>query len=230
MTQLTRPHSPPSKPRLYRTLQCPHAQRVAWALRSLGIDHEIVEIDLANKPEWYPEVNPRATVPALELPDGKVLIESSEIVYYLEEAYGSGLEGKSLLSKGPVRALSNSHHDLYICGQGFSSAYGAFVRNTDRTKKDEIHTQLLSALKDLINTFPATGLPSKLAIIHIFPHLWRLNVVGPYWRGLDIPKNKDFQPYWNLVEAASKDEGFLKTRPEEEDTIKAYGKWYKERI
>jgi glutathione S-transferase len=37
---------------LYSAIICPYAHRARIALKEVGVEHEIVEIDLSNKPEW----------------------------------------------------------------------------------------------------------------------------------------------------------------------------------
>lgn len=39
--------------KLYTALICPYAQRTRLVLAHKNIPYETVEIDLANKPEWY---------------------------------------------------------------------------------------------------------------------------------------------------------------------------------
>ncbi|KAL1741238.1 thioredoxin-like protein [Schizophyllum fasciatum] len=50
---------------LYTAKICPYAHRAEIALAETGLPFRRVEIDLKNKPEWYPTVNPRGQVPAI---------------------------------------------------------------------------------------------------------------------------------------------------------------------
>ena len=52
--------------------------------------HEIININLKDKPDWFLERNPLGQVPVLELPDGRILYESDVICDYLDEAYHEG--------------------------------------------------------------------------------------------------------------------------------------------
>ena len=49
--------------------------------------HEVININIKDKPEWFLELAPLGKVPALELPDGRILYESDVICDYLDEAY-----------------------------------------------------------------------------------------------------------------------------------------------
>lgn len=51
---------PPKKEgllRLYSMLFCPYAERARIVLKIKNVPHDIVNIDLKNKPEWLFEIN-----------------------------------------------------------------------------------------------------------------------------------------------------------------------------
>ncbi|XP_011499671.1 PREDICTED: pyrimidodiazepine synthase-like [Ceratosolen solmsi marchali] len=75
------------KIRLYSMKYCPFAHRVRLALSFKKLSFDIVNINLKNKPEWYLQIHPEGKVPALVNLDGKVLVDSTAIVNYLEEEY-----------------------------------------------------------------------------------------------------------------------------------------------
>src|SRR4051812_756832 len=55
-------------------------------LRQLGLEHERVEVDIfdgATLTEEFARLNPHRSTPVLELPDGRTLIESNAILWYL---------------------------------------------------------------------------------------------------------------------------------------------------
>ena len=65
---------------------CPYAQRTRLLLLEKGVDFELIEIDLANKPDWFEDVSPYSKVPVVVDGDTRVY-ESSIINEYLDEAY-----------------------------------------------------------------------------------------------------------------------------------------------
>ena len=71
---------------LYDADRCPYCARARIALAEKGIEHEVIAIDLANRPAWIYEKNETGRVPVLE-EDAWVLPESSVIMEYLEERY-----------------------------------------------------------------------------------------------------------------------------------------------
>ncbi len=72
--------------------------------------HEIININLKDKPDWFLEKNPSGTVPVLETSSGQVIYESPITCEYLDEAY----PGKKLLPSDPFeRAQQRMLLDLY---------------------------------------------------------------------------------------------------------------------
>ncbi|NWR03240.1 GSTO1 transferase, partial [Paradoxornis webbianus] len=83
--------------RLYSMRFCPYAQRTRLVLRAKGISHEVININLKNKPEWYFEKNPSGLVPVLETSKGQLIWESPITCEYLDEAF----PGKKLMPADP---------------------------------------------------------------------------------------------------------------------------------
>jgi glutathione S-transferase len=71
---------------LYDAERCPYCARVRIVLADKGVEHEVVAIDLSDRPAWLYEKNPLGKVPVIE-EDAFVLPESVVIMEYLEERY-----------------------------------------------------------------------------------------------------------------------------------------------
>jgi glutathione S-transferase len=70
---------------------CPYVQRAVIALNEKGVPFERVDIDLANKPDWFLKLSPLGKVPVLLVrgKDGEVaLFESNVICEYIEDTQG----------------------------------------------------------------------------------------------------------------------------------------------
>ncbi|XP_051002713.1 glutathione S-transferase omega-1 [Acomys russatus] len=78
---------PEGKVRVYSMRFCPFAERVLMVLQAKGIGHEIININLKNKPEWFLKKNPSGMVPVLETSQGHIISDSAIICEYLDEAY-----------------------------------------------------------------------------------------------------------------------------------------------
>lgn len=69
-------------PVLYSFRRCPYAMRARLALKSSGLNVELREIILRDKPAHMVEVSPKATVPVMILPDGTVIDESLDVMIH----------------------------------------------------------------------------------------------------------------------------------------------------
>jgi len=102
---------------------CPFAHRAWWASKEKGVSEsdpngfEYFHIDLgAKRPDWYDDVNPLGTVPAL-FHDGHAVFESNIVAEYLEEKFpnsGTRLMPADPLQKATVRLLMARFGDTVI--------------------------------------------------------------------------------------------------------------------
>ncbi|MBR1199043.1 glutathione S-transferase family protein [Bradyrhizobium sp. AUGA SZCCT0240] len=87
---------------------CPYVQRAVIALNEKGVPFERVDIDLANKPDWFLKLSPLGKVPVLIVrsEDGEVaLFESNVICEYIEETQtGAKLHPQDALQRAQHRA------------------------------------------------------------------------------------------------------------------------------
>ncbi|XP_077486009.1 glutathione S-transferase omega-1-like [Amblyomma americanum] len=101
----------PGKLRLYSMRFCPYAQRALLILQAKSIDHEVVNINLKDRPEWSKDVLPAGSLPVLAQVD-KLISGSIAIAEYLEEAYP---ETRAMLPKDPyLKALDRSFLDAAL--------------------------------------------------------------------------------------------------------------------
>jgi glutathione S-transferase len=66
--------------RLVDAARCPYCARVRIALAEKGIEHEVIQVDLSDRPQWLLDLNPpRGRVPVLDgLPESEVIMELLE--------------------------------------------------------------------------------------------------------------------------------------------------------
>jgi glutathione S-transferase len=70
----------PRLPLLYSFRRCPYAIRARLAIQAAGIAVEACEVALKAKPAELLTISPKGTVPVLQLPDGRVLEQSLDIM------------------------------------------------------------------------------------------------------------------------------------------------------
>ncbi|MGY4160696.1 glutathione S-transferase [Bradyrhizobium sp. USDA 4461] len=107
---------------------CPYVQRAVIALHEKGVPFERIDIDLANKPDWFLKISPLGKVPVLVVTgdDGKevALFESNVICEYIEETQA----GAKAASAGRAHARRASRLDGVRLGRSRRSL-GARDRN-----------------------------------------------------------------------------------------------------
>ena len=86
-------------------LLCPYVQRAVIALTEKEVAFERIDIDLANKPEWFLKISPLGKTPVL-LVDDRAVFESAVILEYLEETQPNPLH--------PTDALTRAEHRSWI--------------------------------------------------------------------------------------------------------------------
>jgi len=84
---------------------CPYVQRAVIALTEKGVPFERIDIDLANKPEWFLKISPLGKTPVLVVGD-HAIFESAVILEYLEETQAGPLH--------PADALRRAEHRSWI--------------------------------------------------------------------------------------------------------------------
>jgi len=84
---------------------CPFVQRAAIALTEKGVAFERINVDLANKPDWFLAISPLGKVPLLKV-DDVAIFESAVILEYLEETQPSPLH--------PADALQRAEHRSWM--------------------------------------------------------------------------------------------------------------------
>src|ERR1700676_154985 len=82
---------------------CPYVQRAVIALTEKGVAFERIDIDLANKPDWFLAISPLGKTPVLQVGDSAIF-ESAVILEYLEETQARPLHPADPLVRAEHRA------------------------------------------------------------------------------------------------------------------------------
>lgn len=98
----TQPESPQQAITLVSHKLCPYVQRAAIVLAEKGVEFERVDIDLANKPDWFIKQSPLGKTPVL-LTDQQAIFESSAICEYLEDVFKPELHPKDPVTRARHR-------------------------------------------------------------------------------------------------------------------------------
>jgi glutathione S-transferase len=93
---------------------CPYVQRAAIVLAEKSAPFERVEIDLANKPDWFLAISPLGKTPVLRVDDAAIF-ESAVICEYIDETTSPRMH--------PADPLERALHRSWI-------EYGSAILNT----------------------------------------------------------------------------------------------------
>lgn len=82
---------------------CPYVQRAVISLAEKSVPFERIDIDLANKPDWFKTISPLGKTPVLTV-GNRALFESAAILEYLEETQPNPLHPADLLARAEHRS------------------------------------------------------------------------------------------------------------------------------
>jgi glutathione S-transferase len=152
--------------------------RARMALFHCGIKPELREVKLSDMPRALLTLSPKATVPVLQLPEGRVIDESIDIMRW------------ALSIADPSHWLDSSH----ISDQLIEQSDNDFKPLLDKYKYADRHTELsqlehrqnaqpfLKSLDDRLNQhFYLVDDQIRLADIAIFPFIRQFRGVEPNW-------------------------------------------------
>jgi glutathione S-transferase len=198
------PHVPPSPPgpqlpRLYTFRRCPYAMRARMALLQAGRLFEAVEVSLREKPASLLALSSKATVPVLQLPDGRVIDESWDIMRWALAAPDA--------QGWWARAQSPENLDLVLRNDG------DFKHHLDRWKypqryagealtpdghRDRALDVLVRPLEARLHIAPCLGGATPCATdLAVMPFVRQFASVDPGWFAtLDLPSVRSWLNSW----------------------------------
>ncbi len=169
-------------PVLYSFRRCPYAMRARTALVYAGVNCEIREISLRDKPSAMLALSPKGTVPVLQLPDGTVLEESLDIINWactqgMENGFYSGTDEERedmlfLIQKNDTDFIRHSHRYKY------ASRFPEEKLEDNRAKAEVFIAELEQRLQT--TKFLFADKPS-IADIAVFPFIRQFSMVDEDW-------------------------------------------------
>ena len=169
-------------PVLYSFRRCPYAMRARMALQYSGVKVELREVLLNDKPEDMLRLANKATVPILELADGRVIDESWDIMIWATRQNDPDLwlgSGQSNLFKSEVLIEMNDYSfktdlDHYKYADRYPQYPAEYYRSQGEEFLQDLE-QALSQSKYLL------GGSLSIADIGIFPFIRQFAFVDKAW-------------------------------------------------
>jgi glutathione S-transferase len=120
---------------------CPYVQRAVIALTEKGVGFERIDIDLANKPDWFLAISPLGKTPVLQVGD-KAIFESAVILEYLEETRPKPLHPADPLTRAEHRAWIEFGSTVLGDIAGFYSAHDEAAFKTKKSQLEQRFARL----------------------------------------------------------------------------------------
>ncbi|MCX8565796.1 MAG: RNA polymerase-associated protein [Glomeribacter sp. 1016415] len=170
---------------LYSGATCPFSQRCRVVLFEKGMDFEIRDVDLFNKPEDIAVMNPYGQVPILVERD-LILYESNIINEYIDERFPH----PQLMPSDPAQRararlfLFNFEKELFVHVITLETAKGRTTEKIHEKARHAIRDRLTQLAPIFVKNKYMLGEEFSMLDVAIAPLLWRLDYFG-----IELSKN-----------------------------------------
>jgi glutathione S-transferase len=185
-------------PVLYSFRRCPYAMRARMALHVAGIAVEIREVVLRDKPPSLRAVSPKATVPVLLLPDGRVLEESLDIAVWALQQHDPD-DWLACLDDSAVRPWITRNDVVF---KPLLDRYKYASRHPELSQphhRDAAVQAYLSPLEAVLQHQPfLCGARPGWVDAAVFPFVRQFAMVEPSWFGgaAQLPQLRRWLDFW----------------------------------
>ncbi|MCO5581065.1 hypothetical protein L7F22_034941 [Adiantum nelumboides] len=191
---------------------CPFSHRVLLTLEEKKVPYDLKLVDIANKPDWFLEINPEGKVPVIKH-EGKWVPDSDVITQIIEDKF-------------PEPPLQTPAEKASVGSKVFSS-FVKFLKSKDSSDgSEEALVTELTALNDYLkeNGPFIAGDKVTAADLSLAPKLLHLKVALSHYKKWSIPSNLTYlQKY---IEALHARESFVKTRAKDEHIVAGWQKHF----
>ena len=164
---------------LYSGTTCPFSQRCRLVLFEKGMDFEIRDVDLFNKPEDISIMNPYGEVPILVERD-LILYESNIINEYIDERFPHPqlMPADPLMRARARLMLFNFERELFVHVRALENDKGKANEKAIEKARTEIRDRVTSLAPLFLKNKYMLGDDFSMLDVAIAPLLWRLDYYG----------------------------------------------------
>ena len=183
---------------LYSGTTCPFSQRCRFVLFEKGMDFEIKDVDLFNKPEDINVMNPYGQVPILVERD-LILYESNIINEYIDERFPHPqlMPGDPVMRAKARQLLSGMEREIFV----HIEAIEKNAKTADKARQ-VIRERLIELAPIFTKQKHMLGDEFSMLDVAIAPLLWRLDHYG-------IDLGKPAAPLMKYAERIFSRQGFI---------------------
>ncbi len=174
---------PSGLPILYSFRRCPYAIRARLAIQASGVQVELREILLRDKPAQMLEISPKGTVPVLQLLSGEVRDESREVIDWAlaqNDPQDWALAGQSALRQQAEELIDRNDGAF----KNLLDHYKYAVRFPEQPA-EHYRDAAMQILRDLDHRLTATGYlldgRETVADIALYPFVRQFAFVDKVW-------------------------------------------------
>lgn len=186
-------------PRLYTFRRCPYAMRARMALLQAGRIFEAVEVSLRDKPASLLALSAKATVPVLQLPDGRVIEESWDIMRWALAAPDAQGWWARAQSPANLELVQRNDGDFkhHLDRWKYPQRYAGETLTPD-AHRDRALDVLLRPLEARLRSAPCLGGATPCATdLALLPFVRQFAAVDPAWFAtLDLPSVRSWLNGW----------------------------------
>ncbi|WP_290518179.1 glutathione S-transferase [Alcanivorax sp.] len=163
---------------LYSFRRCPYAMRARLGVLFAGLQVELREVTLKNKPAQMLAISPKGTVPVLRLADGAVIDESRDImVWALEQQDPQGLLDATVLDQANALIEQNDNEFKYWLDRYKYADRHVEMTQTEYRQRGEGFLQVLESLLEsrayLLGDDPTIADIGVMPFVRQFAHVDR---------------------------------------------------------
>lgn len=164
---------------LYSGTTCPFSHRCRIVLFEKGMDFQVIDVDMFNKPEEMAAINPHNRVPVLVERD-LVLFEPNIINEYIDERFPHPqlMPADPLMRARARLMLFNFERELFVHVHVLENEKGKVPEKAMEKARNEIRDRITSLVPLFLKNKYMLGDDFSMLDVAIAPLLWRLDYYG----------------------------------------------------
>lgn len=169
-------------PILYSFRRCPYAMRARMALYYSGINCQLREVSLKNKPSALIDISPKATVPVMQLPCRTIIDESLDIIRYaINQNDPEGIDNISANLRAQINELIANNDSLFASLLHKYKYFEKYPEDSQKAYRKQIEERFLEKYEQMLERNEYLFGQKSVADIAILPFIRQFAFVDKEW-------------------------------------------------